>query len=70
MPQGILIYEHSEAPLVLESLRPDNTSDIHMGLERGCVVIRVTSPSLRTLIATCDDLLVNLQIATEALADV
>jgi len=70
MPQGILIYEHSEAPLVLESLRPDNTSDVHMELGRGCVVIRVTSPSLRTLIATCDDLLVNLQIAAEALADV
>ncbi|MGZ4901616.1 MAG: KEOPS complex subunit Pcc1 [Halobacteriota archaeon] len=70
MPQGILIYEHSQAPLVLESLRPDNTSDVHMVLEGSCVIICVTSQSLRTLIATCDDLLINLQIASEALTAV
>lgn len=70
MAQAVLIYEHSLAPLVLESLRPDNTSDVHMGLEGSRIIIRVTSQSLRTLIATCDDLLVNLQVATEALADV
>lgn len=70
MAQAVLIYEHSQAPLVLESLRPDNTSDIHIELHGSRIVIRVTSQSLRTLIATCDDLLVNLQVATEALEDV
>ncbi|MGZ4904017.1 MAG: KEOPS complex subunit Pcc1 [Halobacteriota archaeon] len=68
--EGVLIYEHSHAPLVLESLRPDNTSDVQMELQESRIIIRVTSQSLRTLIATCDDLLVNLQVATEALADV
>ncbi|MGZ4922219.1 MAG: KEOPS complex subunit Pcc1, partial [Halobacteriota archaeon] len=48
----------------------DNTSDVHMVLEGSCVIIRVTSQSLRTLIATCDDLLINLQIASEALTAV
>ncbi len=68
--QGVLIYEHSQAPMLLESLRPDNTSDIYMELQANRIVIRVTSPSLRTLIATCDDLFANLQVATEALATV
>ncbi len=66
---GILVYEHLQAPLVLESLRPDNTSDIHMRLQENRLIIRVAAQSLRTLLATCDDLLVNLQVATEALAD-
>ncbi len=70
MAHGVLIYEHSQASLILESLRPDNTSDIHMELQDSRLIIRVTAQSLRTLIATCDDLLVNLQVATEALADV
>ncbi len=67
---GTLIYEHSQAPLILESLRPDNTSDIHMELQEHRIFISVATQSLRTLIATCDDLLVNLQVATEALTDV
>ncbi len=70
MAHGVLIYEHSQAPLVLEALRPDNTSEIQMELQGSRLIIRVTAQSLRTLIATCDDLLVNLQVATEALADV
>ncbi len=68
--ESVLIFEHSQAPLILESLRPDNTSDIHMELHESRIVIRVAAQSLRTLIATCDDLLVNLQVATEMLADV
>ncbi len=66
----VLTYKHPQASVLLESLRPDNTPDIHMGLREGCIVIRVRSRSLRTLIATSDDLLANLQVATEALTDV
>ncbi len=67
---GTLIFEHSQAPLILESLRPDNTSDIHMELQEHKIIISVAAQSLRTLIATYDDLLINLQVATEALAGV
>ena len=66
----VLTYKHPQASLLLESLRPDNTPDIQMGLQEDRIVIRVIAQSLRTLIATCDDLLANLQVATEALTDV
>ncbi len=67
---GTLIFEHSQAPLILESLRPDNTSDIQMELQEHRIIISVAAQSLRTLIATYDDLLINLQVATEALTGV
>ncbi len=70
MARGVFVCEHSQAPLILESLRPDNTRDICMEAREDCVVIRVAPQSLRTFLATCDDLLVNLQVAAEALADV
>ncbi len=67
---AVLSFKHSHASLLLESLRPDNTSEIHMELQENRVFIRVASQRLRTLIATCDDLLVNIQVATEALTAV
>ncbi len=67
---GVLVYRHSQAPLLLESLRPDNTRDIDMELREDCIVIRVASQSLRTFLATCDDLRINLQVAAETLSDV
>ncbi len=70
MAHAVLSYDHPHAALLLESLRPDNTRDISMELRENRLIIRVASQSLRTLIATCDDLLVNLQVATEALAAV
>jgi len=69
MMRGVLVYEHPKAQVILDSLRPDNTSEIGMKLSRDRITIVVKATSLRTLLATCDDLLVNLQIAEEALSD-
>jgi tRNA threonylcarbamoyladenosine modification (KEOPS) complex Pcc1 subunit len=69
MMQGVLVYEHPKARLILDSLRPDNTSEIRMKLSGDRITIVVKAKSLRTLLATCDDLLVNLQIAEETLSN-
>jgi len=69
MMRGVVVYEHPKARSILDSLRPDNTAEIVMKLSRDRITIIVKATSLRTLLATCDDLLVNLQIAEETLSN-
>jgi len=69
MITAIIVYEHPQAPLLVEALQPDNTPEILMG-DIGKKVVGVLSASkLRTMIASCDDLFVNLQIAQAMLCD-
>jgi len=63
-----LVYEHPQALSIVEALQPDNTSEIKMKATGNKVEIRVQTKKLRTLLASCDDLLSNLQIAQEMLS--
>jgi tRNA threonylcarbamoyladenosine modification (KEOPS) complex Pcc1 subunit len=66
---AILVYEHPGALSIVEALQPDNTPEINMKARGDRVEITVKTKNLRTLIASCDDLLLNLQIAQEMLRD-
>jgi tRNA threonylcarbamoyladenosine modification (KEOPS) complex Pcc1 subunit len=68
MITAILVYEHPQALSIVEALQPDNTSEIKMKATGNKVAIRVQTKKLRTLLASCDDLLSNLQIAQEMLS--
>ena len=69
MMTAILICERPHAPSIVEVLQPDNTPEITMEVRRNTVEITVSTKQLRTLVASCDDLLVNLQIAQDLLSD-
>jgi tRNA threonylcarbamoyladenosine modification (KEOPS) complex Pcc1 subunit len=68
MITAILVYEHPHARSIVEALQPDNTPEIKMKATGNRVEITVKTKKLRTLIASCDDLLSNLQIAQEMLS--
>jgi hypothetical protein len=69
MMTAILVYEHPQAPSIVEALQPDNTPEIKMKATGNKVKIAVQTKKLRTLVASCDDLLSNLQVAQEMLSD-
>ncbi|GEM_PF-118087 len=68
MITAILVYEHPQALSIVEALQPDNTPEIKMKATGNRVEITVQTKKLRTLVASCDDLLSNLQIAQEMLS--
>ena len=68
MITAILVYEHPQAPSIVEALQPDNTPEIEMTATGNRREITVQTKKLRTLIASCDDLLLNLQIAQEIIS--
>jgi tRNA threonylcarbamoyladenosine modification (KEOPS) complex Pcc1 subunit len=63
-----LVYEHPQARSLVEALQPDNTSEITMKATGNRLEITLQTKKLRTLAASCDDLLSNLQIAQEMLS--
>ena len=68
MMTAILVYEHPQALSIVEALQPDNTPEIKMKATGNKVEIAVQTKKLRTLVASCDDLLSNLQIAQDMLS--
>jgi len=68
MITAILVYEHPQALSVVEALEPDNTPEIKTRATGNTVEITVKAEKLRTLVASCDDLLSNLQVAQEMLS--
>jgi tRNA threonylcarbamoyladenosine modification (KEOPS) complex Pcc1 subunit len=68
MMTAILVYEHPQALSIVEALQPDNTPEIKMKATGNKVEIAVQTKKLRTLVASCDDLLSNLQVAQEMLS--
>lgn len=68
MITAILMYEHPQALSIVQALQPDNTPEIKMMATGNRVEITVKTKKLRTLVASCDDLLSNLQIAQEMLS--
>jgi len=69
MITAILVYEHPQAFALVEALKPDNTPEIRMKPIGKKVLVEVRANNLRTVVASCDDLFANLQIAQEILSD-
>ena len=68
MITAIFVYEHPQALSIVEALQPDNTPEIEMKAIGNRLEITVKTNKLRTLVASCDDLLSNLQIAQDMLS--
>jgi hypothetical protein len=69
MIAAIIAYEHPQASLLVEVLQPDNTPEILMKAKENKVLTVIRASKLRTMIASCDDLFTNLQIAQSMLSD-
>ena len=69
MITAIIVYEHPQASLLVEALQPDNTPEILMKAKGKKVLAVLRASKLRTMIASCDDLFANLQIAQAMLCD-
>jgi len=69
MITAIIVYEHPQASLLVEVLQPDNTPEIRMKAKGKKVLTVLKANKLRTVIASCDDLFANLQIAQEILCN-
>jgi hypothetical protein len=67
MITAIFVYEHPQALSIVDALQPDNTPEIEMKAIGNRLEIKVKTNKLRTLVASCDDLLSNLQIAQDIL---
>jgi len=62
---GILTTRHTDPACVAESVRPDNTQSMDTQAEGDRVITRFETESIRTMIASVDDYLMNLGIAEE-----
>lgn len=60
---GLIVSKHSEPSDVAASLAPDNGDFIRVHVRDGNVVAEIEGESLRTVIATVDDYLMNLQVS-------
>jgi hypothetical protein len=69
MIAAIIVYEHPQASLLVDVLQPDNTPEILMKAKGNKVLTVLRASKLRTVIASCDDLFANLQIAQTMLND-
>ena len=69
MISAIIVYEHPQASLLVDVLQPDNTPEIQMMAKENKVLTVLRASKLRTMIASCDDLFANLQIAQAMLSD-
>lgn len=54
---------HPGADHIAESLSPDNGGFMTVSVRDGCVVAKIDGESLRSIIATVDDYLMNLSIS-------
>lgn len=63
--RGILRTRHSRADCIAASLRPDNLQSMRTWSEGGQVVTEIRGDSLRSVIASVDDYLMNLAIAED-----
>ena len=69
MISAIIVYEHPQASLLVDVLQPDNTPEIQMTAKENKVLTLLRASKLRTMIASCDDLFANLQIAQTMFSD-
>lgn len=62
-----LVVEAENAPLLTQSVAADNQGYVRAYVEEGRMVAFAETDSVATMLATLDDLLVNLKIAGEIL---
>ena len=60
---GEIRSKNLRADDIEKSLSPDNGGFIETSFEDGCIVARINGESLRSVIATVDDYLMNLSVA-------
>ncbi|MCK9313038.1 MAG: hypothetical protein M0P20_03145 [Methanocorpusculum sp.] len=60
---GEIRSKNLSADEIEKSLSPDNCGFIETSFEDGCIVAKVSGESLRSVIATVDDYLMNLSVA-------
>ncbi|MDU9376941.1 hypothetical protein McpSp1_15830 [Methanocorpusculaceae archaeon Sp1] len=60
---GTITSVHANAENVAQSLSPDNGGFMTVTAVDGCVVAKISGESLRSVIATVDDYLVNLSVS-------
>jgi len=63
--RGTITTAHADPASVAGSLAPDNLSSMRTREEGGCVSTTVESSALRSVIASVDDYLMNLEIAED-----
>jgi hypothetical protein len=63
--EGKICTLHKRAVCVAEALRVDNLAGMHTAATGNAVATAISSPVLRTVIASVDDYLMNLSIAEE-----
>ena len=59
--------EHPDAERLAASIAPDHTDPIQYSVTDDTLTIMIEQSSIRRLQATCDDTVLNLQMATEIL---
>jgi hypothetical protein len=63
--RGVLTTEHRDPVCVAASLRPDNLQSMHTHSRGTTVVTTLEGTSLRSVISSVDDYLMNLGVAEE-----
>jgi hypothetical protein len=69
MDVAILIYSHPQASRIAEAVQPDNTPEIRIKSTSEKMLAVILTKGLRTTLASCDDLFVNLQVARDILSE-
>ena len=67
MMTAIFVYEHPDAQAIAKALDPDNMPQTKIEVSGNRIEVTIKTERLRTLIASCDDLLSNLQVAKQTL---
>jgi hypothetical protein len=67
MATAIVVYGHPQASRIVECVQPDNTPEIHIKSTKDKVLAVIQTKGVRTMLASCDDLFVNLQVARDTL---
>ncbi|MEN6609953.1 MAG: KEOPS complex subunit Pcc1 [Methanoregulaceae archaeon] len=63
--EGTIRTRHRMPACIAASLAPDNLSSMETRAADGCVETRITGTSVRSVIASVDDYLMNLTLAEE-----
>jgi hypothetical protein len=69
MVTAIVVYSHPQASRIADCVKPDNTPEIHIKSTQQKLLAVIQTKGVRTMVASCDDLFVNLQVARDTLSD-
>ncbi len=64
--EGTITTQHQNAACIAQALSPDNLRSMETRADGGRVVTTITGTSLRSVIASVDDYLMNLAVAEDA----